>query len=148
MMRPRGKLPLSLTRTTTLLPLARLVTLTKAPKGNVGGGVGVALVRLPAGGALVVVAIGVIGGEPRLGIASPVARTACIRLAAAGRQQQAQGGQQPFLSRRHALLPRWDRATSIASLASVNRGLLSHISHGKREAQASRLCVHPSAPVR
>ncbi len=34
MMRPRGKLPLSFILTTTLLPLARLVTRTMAPKGN------------------------------------------------------------------------------------------------------------------
>ncbi|MNG11978.1 hypothetical protein D3C84_955550 [compost metagenome] len=62
-----------------------------------GGGVGALLVGLAAGGFLVVIAIGIVGGQPRLGITPPVARTARIRLAAAGREQQAQGGQQPFL---------------------------------------------------
>ena len=54
-----------------------------------GSGVEVSAVKLAAGGLFIVVAVGVIRGEPGFGITAPTAAVAVVISAATGCQQQA-----------------------------------------------------------
>ncbi|MNH29190.1 hypothetical protein D3C79_894050 [compost metagenome] len=59
-----------------------------------GRRVRVVLVGLATGRPLVVITVGIVGRQPGLAIAAPVAALAGFRLAATGRQQQAECQQQ------------------------------------------------------